>query len=174
MAMRLSLLYAGCPLSPRGFLLIIYMHEVTHFVELSPLSEAKLCSASQEFCLYHCCMFPSCSGNNMSTELFPSNGCHAVCCLHSCYLAVGLHATMLYKNTSHTRCREDVTHIFHSLHFCQQNGCRNVWVYQKLLLFPFDEGQLRAQHREWLWEIKYCMLTYRTNYYFPITAYVFK
>jgi hypothetical protein len=32
---------------------------------------------------------------NVSTELFPSNGCCAVACLHSCYLAVGLHVTIL-------------------------------------------------------------------------------
>jgi hypothetical protein len=28
------------------------------------------------------------------TELFPSNGCCTVACLHSCYLALGLHLTM--------------------------------------------------------------------------------
>jgi hypothetical protein len=33
--------------------------------------------------------------NVVSTELFPSNGCCTVACLHSCYLAVGLHATIL-------------------------------------------------------------------------------
>jgi hypothetical protein len=38
--------------------------------------------------LFHCCVFSRCRGNNMSTELFPSNGCCTVACLHSCYLAV--------------------------------------------------------------------------------------
>jgi hypothetical protein len=30
----------------------------------------------------------------MSTEVFPSNGCCTVACLHRCYLAVGLHVTI--------------------------------------------------------------------------------
>jgi hypothetical protein len=30
----------------------------------------------------------------MSTELFPSNGCCTVACLHRCYLAMGLHFTI--------------------------------------------------------------------------------
>jgi hypothetical protein len=34
---------------------------------------------------------------NVSTELFPSNDCCTVACLHSCYLALGLHVTVLYK-----------------------------------------------------------------------------
>jgi hypothetical protein len=33
-------------------------------------------------------------GNNVPTELFPSNGCYTVPCLHSCYLAMGLHVTL--------------------------------------------------------------------------------
>jgi hypothetical protein len=43
--------------------------------------------------LFHYCVFSRCRGNNVSTELFPSNGCCAVACLHSCYLAKGLHVT---------------------------------------------------------------------------------
>jgi hypothetical protein len=31
---------------------------------------------------------------NASTELLPSNGCYAVPCLHSCYLAMDLHVTI--------------------------------------------------------------------------------
>jgi hypothetical protein len=34
----------------------------------------------------------------VSTELFPSNGCYAVACLHSCYLAMGLHVTILFMS----------------------------------------------------------------------------
>jgi hypothetical protein len=34
-----------------------------------------------------------CQGN-VSTELFPSNGCCTVASLHSCYLAIGLHVTI--------------------------------------------------------------------------------
>jgi hypothetical protein len=37
--------------------------------------------------------FCRCWGN-VSSELFPSNGCCTVACLHSCYLAMGLHATI--------------------------------------------------------------------------------
>jgi hypothetical protein len=33
-------------------------------------------------------------GNNLFTELFTSNGCCTVACLHSCYLAVGLHVAI--------------------------------------------------------------------------------
>jgi phosphate starvation-inducible membrane PsiE len=36
----------------------------------------------------------------MSTELFPSNGCYTVACLHSCYLAMGLHVTIFLRNQS--------------------------------------------------------------------------
>jgi hypothetical protein len=40
---------------------------------------------------FHCCVFSHCRRNNVSTELFPSNGFCTVACLHSCYLAIGLH-----------------------------------------------------------------------------------
>jgi hypothetical protein len=46
---------------------------------------------------FHYCVFSRCCGN-MSTELFPSNGCCTVDCLHSCYLAMGLHVTLCYEN----------------------------------------------------------------------------
>jgi hypothetical protein len=35
------------------------------------------------------------SENDVSTELFPSNGCCTVGCLHSCYLTTGLHVSVL-------------------------------------------------------------------------------
>jgi hypothetical protein len=38
--------------------------------------------------------FARCRGN-VSTELFPSNGCCTVACLHSCYLAMRLQVTIL-------------------------------------------------------------------------------
>jgi hypothetical protein len=50
--------------------------------------------------LFHYCMFSHCCGNSMSTELFPSNGCCTVACLHSCYLSMGLHVTV-YSHTEH-------------------------------------------------------------------------
>jgi hypothetical protein len=34
-------------------------------------------------------------GNTVSTELFSSNGCCTVTCLNSCYLTMGLYATIL-------------------------------------------------------------------------------
>jgi hypothetical protein len=46
--------------------------------------------AAQKTSLYHG-VFSCCRGNNVSTELFPSNGCSTVACLHSCYLAMVLH-----------------------------------------------------------------------------------
>jgi hypothetical protein len=42
----------------------------------------------------HYCVFSRCRGNNVSTESFPSNGCCNIACLHSCYLAMGLHVTV--------------------------------------------------------------------------------
>jgi hypothetical protein len=40
-------------------------------------------------------VFHHCRGNNVSTELLPNNGCCTVACLPSCYLAMGLHVTLL-------------------------------------------------------------------------------
>jgi hypothetical protein len=45
--------------------------------------------------LFHYCVFSHYQGNNVSTELFSSHGCSTVTCLHSCYLAMGLHVTIL-------------------------------------------------------------------------------
>jgi hypothetical protein len=42
--------------------------------------------------LLHYCAF--CFRGNVSTDLFPSNGCCTVACLHNCYLAMGLHVTI--------------------------------------------------------------------------------
>jgi hypothetical protein len=44
--------------------------------------------------LFHYSVFSSCQGNNVTTELFPSNGCCTAACLHSCYLATGLRVTV--------------------------------------------------------------------------------
>jgi hypothetical protein len=37
--------------------------------------------------VFHDCVFSRCRGN-ISTELFPSNGCYTFACLHSCYVAM--------------------------------------------------------------------------------------
>jgi hypothetical protein len=44
----------------------------------------------------HYCVLSRCRGN-VSTELFPSNGCCTVACLQGCYLARGLYVTILHK-----------------------------------------------------------------------------
>jgi hypothetical protein len=44
-------------------------------------------------------VFSRCRGNNVSTELFRSNGCCTAACLHSCYLAMDLHVTVLFGRT---------------------------------------------------------------------------
>jgi hypothetical protein len=41
-------------------------------------------------------VFSRCRGN----KLFASNGCWTVACLHSCYLAIGLHATIIINNNN--------------------------------------------------------------------------
>jgi hypothetical protein len=40
-------------------------------------------------------VFSRCWGNNVSSELSPSNGCCTVSCFHSCFLAMSLHVTTL-------------------------------------------------------------------------------
>jgi hypothetical protein len=47
--------------------------------------------------LFHYCVFSRCRVNNVSTELFPSNGCCTVVCLHSCHLAMGLHVRAIAR-----------------------------------------------------------------------------
>jgi hypothetical protein len=42
---------------------------------------------------FHYCLFSRLWGN-VSTELFPSNGCCTVACVHSCYLPMGLQVTL--------------------------------------------------------------------------------
>jgi hypothetical protein len=73
----------------------------------------------------------------VSTELFPSNGCCTVACLHSCYLATGLHVPVLYiipssqspgsatkaRGFSTQRCRKNV--------FWDVTPCRPVEVYRR-------------------------------------------
>jgi hypothetical protein len=52
--------------------------------------------------LLHYCILSRFRENNVSTELFPNNGCCTVACLHSCYLAMLSHVTVslsdLYSN----------------------------------------------------------------------------
>jgi hypothetical protein len=45
-------------------------------------------------CLFYYCVFSRLRGN-VSTVLFPSNGCCTVAYLQSCYLAISLHVTVL-------------------------------------------------------------------------------
>jgi hypothetical protein len=45
--------------------------------------------------LFHYCVFSRCRGNNVSTELFPSNGCCIVACLHRCIFSI------YYMNRNH-------------------------------------------------------------------------
>jgi hypothetical protein len=45
-------------------------------------------------CLFHYCIFCLRRGNNVSTEVFPSNGCCTFACLHRRYLEVGLYVTV--------------------------------------------------------------------------------
>jgi hypothetical protein len=42
-----------------------------------------------------------CRRNQMSIDLFPSNGWITVACLHNCYLAMGLHVTMILFHCLH-------------------------------------------------------------------------
>jgi hypothetical protein len=51
------------------------------------------------------CVFSYCRESNVSIELFPSNGCSTVACLHSCHLPVGLHVS---PNVSQSLCTEQV------------------------------------------------------------------
>jgi threonine/homoserine efflux transporter RhtA len=46
-------------------------------------------------------MFSHFWGNNMSTELFSSNGCCTVTCLRSCYMAMGLCVKIWYIPVTH-------------------------------------------------------------------------
>jgi hypothetical protein len=45
------------------------------------------------FRLFHYCVFSRCQGN-VYTELFPSNGCCTVACLHICYFTMDPHVTL--------------------------------------------------------------------------------
>jgi hypothetical protein len=63
------------------------------------LSEARTAVSSAKVAMVESgevgmCVFYRCSGNNVSTELFPSNGCFTVAGLHRCYSTVGLHVIM--------------------------------------------------------------------------------
>jgi hypothetical protein len=56
---------------------------------------------------FHYYVFSSCRGN-MSAELFPSNGCCTVACLHNCYLAMSLHTEIYYSDIDTTDRTEQV------------------------------------------------------------------
>jgi hypothetical protein len=56
--------------------------------------------------LFHYCVFSYFRGNNVFTELFPSNDCYTVACLHSCCLGIHVKISssdpnvMLFSQTS--------------------------------------------------------------------------
>jgi hypothetical protein len=63
--------------------------------------------------------------NNASTELFPNNGCCSVACLHSSYLAMGLHVTTYsvhYENKGASSSVSDVDRYVTGLHFQHTSG----------------------------------------------------
>jgi hypothetical protein len=70
---------------------------VSHFSQLQ-------LSTGHKKRLFHYCVFSRCRGN-VSTQLFPSNGCCTIACLHRCYLVVGLHVTVCFES--------NVTDLFH-------------------------------------------------------------
>jgi hypothetical protein len=81
-------------------LLVIAWYQLPMMVVPLPLGSQTAPSLSYQLFashnwLFHYCVFSRCQGN-VSTELFPSNSCCTVTCLHSCYLAVGLHVTVCY------------------------------------------------------------------------------
>jgi hypothetical protein len=61
-------------------------------------------------------VFSRCRGN-VSTELFPSNGCCTVACLHSCCLAMGLHVTVYSIICVHDRHTTKKSNTFNHLFF---------------------------------------------------------
>jgi hypothetical protein len=73
----------------------------------------------------------------MSTELFPSNGCYIVSCLHSCYLVVDLHVTISY-------CPNQFVHISSSV----QQWVQNIYWSNKTYL------RLNIVEAEWNIEIR--------------------
>jgi hypothetical protein len=56
---------------------------------------SSLCSPRRDH-LYRYCVLSHCRGSNVFRELFPSNGCCTVACLHSGYLARDLYVALCY------------------------------------------------------------------------------
>jgi hypothetical protein len=66
--------------------------------------------------LFHYCVIARCRGN-VSTELFPSNGCCTVACLHSCNLAMALHVTIyfIHRVWAAQRTRKEIKRNAHKI-----------------------------------------------------------
>jgi hypothetical protein len=62
------------------------------FYGSSPRYITPVRTAQKSHFLYY--VFSRCQGNNVSTELFHSNGCFTITRLHNCYLAMGIHDTI--------------------------------------------------------------------------------
>jgi hypothetical protein len=50
-------------------------------------------------CISYYCVFSRCRGNDLSSELFPSNGCSAVTYLHGFYLDITLRVAIMSSST---------------------------------------------------------------------------
>jgi hypothetical protein len=78
-------------------------YTLRHWVPFS--SSPTTCRATMEVVepastrLFCYCLFLHCQGNNVSTKLFPSNGCFTVVCLHSCYFGSGSTCHSIVKCT---------------------------------------------------------------------------
>jgi hypothetical protein len=73
---------------------------------------------------------------NVFTELFPSNGCCTVACLHNCYLAMGLHVTLLIMRScitvfsSHGNGDNSRTHLYgyNVYYFCGVQSKQGIFI----------------------------------------------
>jgi hypothetical protein len=81
-----SLFVASYDSQGYGGIIWTRLHAVVHVIQPRNWPHRKR--------LFHCCVFSRCWGN-VSTELFPSSGYCTVASLHSCYLAMRLHITVL-------------------------------------------------------------------------------
>jgi hypothetical protein len=94
-ASRLTFSQAGGHLTPTSYSSNCCLRTISRMTHNGSQSSLySLGNGPHVKCLFHYCVFSHCWGNNVSTELFPSNSWCTVTCLHSCYLAIGPHATM--------------------------------------------------------------------------------
>jgi hypothetical protein len=64
---------------------------------------------------FNYCIFCRCRRNNISTQLFPNNGCCTVTCLHSCFLTMCLHVTLFKPRIRHNKIKNHVNKLWSSL-----------------------------------------------------------